>query len=108
MMILVAEQVASMKPTTRIVVSQELCYLLDVIWWSFIMLWVGLHMGLCYQRNVLKKYSQFILQIVQVHSLCEVVSGNVRSSQFVEYKVAPPAYCEIFGNFLQSFYEDFF
>jgi len=65
-------------------------------------------MELCYQRNVLKKYSQFILQIVQVHSLCEDVSGNVRSNQFVECKVAPIAYGEIFGNFVQSFYEDFF
>jgi len=65
-------------------------------------------MELCYQRNVLKKYSQFILQIVQVHSLREGVSGNIRSSQFVEYKVVPIADCEIFGNFVQSFYEDFF
>ena len=106
--LLVTKQVASMKPTTRIGVTQKLCYLLPEIWWSIIILWVGLHMELCYQRNVLKKYSQFILQIVQVHSLCEVVSGNVRSSQFVEHKVAPLAYCEIFGNIVQSFYEDIF
>jgi len=108
MIILVAKQVASVKPTTRIDVTQKLCYMLAEIWWSFIILWVCLHMELCYQRNVLKKYSQFILQIVQVHSLWEDVSGNIRPSQFVEYKVSPIAYCEIFGNFVQSFYEDFF
>jgi hypothetical protein len=65
-------------------------------------------MELCYQRNVLKKYSQFILQTVQVHSLREIVCGNVTSNQFVECKVAPIAYGEIFGNFIQSIYEDFF
>jgi hypothetical protein len=108
MIILVAEQVASMKPTTRIDVTQNLCYLLAEIWWSFIILWVCLHVELCYQRNVLKKYSQFILQIVQLHSIWEDVSGNISFSQFVEYKVAPLAYCEIYGNFVQSFYEVFF
>lgn len=74
---------------------------------------VELHHVVCrptYGVVLPKKCSQEIQPVyfANCSPLCEVVSGNVRSSQFVEYNVVPLAYCEIFGNFVQSFYEDFF